>query len=209
MVRTVLKRTGDASAAHHREETCSLAGAVLASAAGMFQMDVAQQVRLSYDGIETACDAHAKAAIRLIRVTAWLRLAALAIAGGAAMASAMAIDHGRHWEIGAAIAASAAFAAFAAYVGFNHQPRIYGHRASAARLWLVCEKYRTLLAEMHEGLVDLPATRERRHALLQETAAIFEHTAPDDRETLEIARRALHGAGGYVPPAAAAGSAGG
>lgn len=172
-------------------------------------MDIAQQVRLSYDGIEAACDAHAKAAIRLTRLTAWLRLAALAVAGCAAMTSAMAIDHGRRWEIGAAVAAAAAFAVFAAYVGFNQQPRIYGHRASAARLWLVCEKYRSLLAEMHEGLIDLPSMRERRHALLQETAAIFEHTAPDDRQTLEIARRALHGAGGYVPPAHVAGNADG
>lgn len=172
-------------------------------------MDVAQQVRLSYEGIEAACDAHARAAIRLTRVSTWLRLGTLAIAGCAAIASAMAIDHGRRWEIGAAIAAAAAFAAFAAYVGYNQQPRIYGHRASAARLWLVCEKYRTLLAEMHEGLIDLPAMRERRHALLQETAAIFEHTAPEDRQTLEIARRALHGAGGYVPPAPATGSASG
>ena len=173
-------------------------------------MDVAQQVRLSYEGIETACDAHAKAAIRLTRISLWLRLGVLAISGGAAMASAMAISHGRRWEIAAAIATAAAFAGFAAYVAFNQQPRIYGHRASAARLWLVCEKYRTLLAEMHEGLIDLPAMRERRHALLQETSAIFEHTAPDDRQTLEIARRALHGAGGYVPgPAAASSSAGG
>lgn len=175
----------------------------------MFQMDVTQQVRLSYEGIETAREAHAKAAIRLTRVSFWLRCAVLVLTGGAAMAAAIATRGDHRWALATAILASASFALSAAYVGFNQQPRIHGHRASAARLWLVCEQYRTLLAEMHDGLVDLPAMRERRHELLQETAAIFEHTAPDDRETLEIARRALHGAGGYVPQTPATGSASG
>lgn len=175
----------------------------------MFQMDVAQQVRLSYEGIESACEAHAKAAMRLTRVAFWLRCTVLALTGGAALASAMAMSGGHRWAIATAVLAAAAFALSAAYVGLNQQPRIHGHRASAARLWLICEQYRTLLAEMHEGLIDLPAMRDRRHALLQETAAVFEHTAPDDRQTLEIARRALRGAGGYVPPAPATGGAAG
>lgn len=175
----------------------------------MFQMDIAQQVRLSFEGIESACEAHAKAAIRLTRVSFWLRCTVLALTGAAAIASAMAMSGGHRWGITTAILAATAFAMSAAYAGFNQQPRIHGHRASAARLWLVCEQYRTLLAEMQEGVIDLPGMRERRHALLQETAAVFEHTAPDDRQTLEIARRALRGAGGYMPQAPATSDAGG
>ena len=108
------------------------------------------------------------------------------------------------------VAASGAFAACAAYVGFNQQPRIQGHRACSARLWLVCEKYRGLLAEMHEGHVDLATMRARRHALLEEASAVFEHAAPADRATFEIARRALRSRSGRpavppaVPPAAGA-----
>jgi len=48
----------------------------------------------------------------------------------------------------------------------------------SARLWVVCEKYRELVAEMHEGRLDLAMLRDRRHALLQEAAAVFEHVAP-------------------------------
>ena len=93
--------------------------------------------------------------------------------------------------MGSIVAAGAAFAICAAYVGFNQQPRIQGHLACSARLWLVCEKYRGLVAEMHGGLLDLPTLRDRRNALLQEAATVFERTAPADRDTFEIAQRAL------------------
>ena len=65
---------------------------------------------------------------------------------------------------------------------------------------MVCEKYRALIAEMHAGLLDLPAIHERRNALLQEAARVFEQTAPDDRYTFEIAKRALRGAAGPPGP---------
>jgi hypothetical protein len=103
----------------------------------------------------------------------------------------------------AALVSSAAFAACAAYVGVRSaaaHPRAPARCAS--RLWLVCEKYRALIAEMHEGRIDLATLRERRNALLQEAAQIFEHAAPSDRYTLEIARRSLRArSGSPVVPA--------
>src|SRR4051812_46631185 len=157
----------------------------------MFHVDVVEQVNLSYATLEDACSAHADAAVRLSRLASWFRmltLAAIAVAAGTAL---VAVGGSRGWQIGAATAAGIAFAACAAYMVFNEQPRIQGHHACSARLWLVTEKYRELLAEMHEGHLDLPALRDRRHALLQEAAAVFEQAAPADRYTLDIARRAL------------------
>jgi len=157
----------------------------------MFQMDIAEYVRLSYESLETACVAHAAQAARLSRLSAWFRGATLGCAAIAAGFSAVAASGRPGWPLAAAIAAAVAFAVCAAYVGFNQQPRIHGHRVCSARLWLVCEKYRGLLAEMHEGMVDLPALRERRHALLEEAAAVFQQAAPADRCTFELAQRAL------------------
>jgi len=171
----------------------------------MFQVDIAEYVRRSYDTLEDACQAHADAAVRLARWSSLFRVATLASTGIAASVAAVAATR-PGWQLAAAIAAGCAFAVCAAYVGFNQQPRIHGHRACSARLWLVCEKYRELLAEMQEGLLDLPALRERRNALLQEAAAVFEHVAPADRYTFEIARRSLGARSGapVMPPAAAA-----
>ena len=74
------------------------------------------------------------------------------------------------------------------------------HRISAAKLWVVCEKYRALLAEMQEDAIDLPALQERRNALLNEAATVLEQAAPDDRYTYEIARDALSGPKGKGYP---------
>ena len=157
----------------------------------MFSTDVAEYVRLSYDTLEDACRAHADAAVRLARWSVLFRVATLASTGVAASLAVATATWRPSWFLASAIAATCAFVACAAYVGFNQQPRIHGHRACSARLWVVCEKYRELLAEMHDGRLDLATLRERRHALLHEASAVFEHVAPADRYTFEIARRAL------------------
>ena len=172
----------------------------------MFHMDIAEYVRLSYESLEDACEAHADAAARLARLSSIFRAATLLSTGIAAVLASMAAGR-PGWRLAAAIAATGAFAACAAYVGFNQQPRIQGHRACSARLWLVCEKYRGLLAEMHENRLDLASMRDRRNALLQEAAAVFEHAAPADRYTFDIARRSLRARSGapvVIPPADAA-----
>jgi hypothetical protein len=175
----------------------------------MFQMDIAEHVRLSHQSLEDACRAHADAAARLTRLSSWFRMTTLLSTAVAAGLAGVARGASPGWQTGSIVASGVAFAVCAAYVGFNQQPRIQGHLACSARLWLVCEKYRGLLAEMHEGLLDLPALRDRRNALLQEAATVFERTAPADRDTFEIARRALGArsgapAGAAVKPAAAA-----
>jgi len=169
----------------------------------MFKVDVAEYVRLSYETLEDACHAHADAAVKLARWSACFRVATLCASGVAAVRAATAATCRPGWPLAAAVAGALAFAMCAAFVGFNQQPRIHGHRACSARLWVVCEKYRLLLAEMHEGLLDLAALRERRNALLHEASAVFEHVAPADRYTFEIARRSLGARSGapVVPPA--------
>jgi hypothetical protein len=172
----------------------------------MFQADISDYVRRSYDTLEDACQAHADAAVRLARYSVGFRLATLACTAIAAALAWVAAAGHPGWSLAAAVAAACAFAASAAYVGFNQQPRIHGHRACSARLWLVCEKYRELLVEMEAGRLDATVLRERRYGLLQEAATVFEHVAPADRYTFEIARRALGARSGapVIPSAPAA-----
>ncbi len=168
----------------------------------MFHIEGLDYVRLTYETLQDAYEGHAEAAARLARFSSYFRLATLSITGVTAALAAIAVSGGRGWELASAMAAACAFGTCGAYVAFNNQPRIYGHRASAARIWVICEKYRALLADVQAGAIDAAAINDRRNGLLHDAAAIFEQTAPDDRFTFEIARRALRGRSANLEPAA-------
>jgi hypothetical protein len=165
----------------------------------MFQITLVDHVRLSFGSALAAYEGHAEAAARLTRQNSYAKIALLALSGLAAVMAAIAVDSGYGWQLTSAIFTALVFGSCAAYVALNQQPLIYGHRASATRLWVICEKYRALLAEMHENVIDLASLQDRRNALLNETAAVLEHSAPDDRYTYQIAMEALSGPqnGGY------------
>lgn len=176
----------------------------------MFQITVVDHVRLSFGAALAAYEGHAEAAAVLSRRSSYARLGLLVLAGVGAAMSAIAVQGGYALHLGSAILAALTFGACAAYIAWNQQPLIYGHRASAAKMWVICEQYRGLLAEMHEDLIDLTTLQHRRSVLVNEAAAVLEQAAPDDRYTYEIARQALSGPRGagypdsiidrYLPP---------
>ena len=162
----------------------------------MFQLSVVDHIRLSFGSVVTAYEGHAEAAARLARWGWYAKVITMSAVAAGAVLSGVALYAGRGFQIAAAAAATAALVACAGYVAFDPQPRIYGHRASAARLWLLCENYRALLAEVHDELIDLATLKERRAELLRDASAVLEHTSPDDRYSYDIARKALKGLGG-------------
>ena len=169
----------------------------------MFQLSVVEHVELSLDAMVAAYEGHARAAARLARQWWYARLATLAAAAATVVLAGLAQQQARGFAIATTAVATAALAACAAYVAFDPSPRIYGHRASAARLWLLCENYRMLLAEMHDGVIDLAGVRERRNALAREAAAALEQAPPPDRYSHEIARRSIPGRTEAAPTPAA------
>ena len=160
----------------------------------MFQLSVIDHIRLSFGSAIAAFEGHADAAGRLSRMSWYAKLATLTLAAAAAVSSGLALQRGGAYLTVTVVLGVATLIAVAGYVAFDPQPRIYGHRASAARLWLVCEKFRALLAEAHDELLDLSGIKERRNTLLQEVASILEQGPPADRETYRITRDALAGA---------------
>jgi hypothetical protein len=165
----------------------------------MFQLSLVDHIRLSFGSVVGAYRGHTAAALRLARWGWYAKVGTLSLSGFAAAATLLALRYGGPFEMAAAVMTATAFAAFAVNIAFDPAPRIYGHRACAARLWVLCEKYRALLTEMQDDLLDVPAATARRDALLQEFGALFEHTPPADRQTYEIAQKALTGSdlGGY------------
>jgi hypothetical protein len=177
------------------------AGAVLAAALSpMFQVTVVDHLRLSFASVLAAYEAHAEAAARLARVHSYAKLVLLGLSGITAATAAIASGGGEGWARATAVLAALVFGVIAAYVAMNNQPLMYGHRMTAAKLWVVCEKYRALLAELHDGVIDTAAARQRRNDLLNDAATVLEQASPDDRHTYEIARKALSGPNGAGYP---------
>lgn len=165
----------------------------------MFHLTLVDHIRLSFASIVGAYEGHAAAAGRLARWGWYMKVAMLALVGIAAIAAVIADQRGGVFQTVAATITALAFVACAAYIALDPEPRVYGHRASAARLWLVCEKYRALLTEVHDELLDVAEITRRRDALLQEASAAFDQASPADQQTYDIARKALSGGrrGGY------------
>jgi hypothetical protein len=162
----------------------------------MFQLSVVDHIRLSFATIAGAYESHAAAASRLARWSWYVRLALVTLLAAAVVVGLLALGRGRGFQIAATALTAAAFVGCTLYVALDLEPRIYGHRSSAARFWLLTERYRALLAEVRDQSLDSRTIAARRDGLMEEARACFEHAPPADHHTYDIARKALSGTGG-------------
>jgi hypothetical protein len=162
----------------------------------MFQLSLVDHIRLTFGSVVSAYEGHADAAVRLARFSWYSKLGILLIVGLSGGASVGAALRGGFFTIAAPSLGAIAFAACAAYLAVDPEKRVYAHRATAAKLWLICEGFRTLLAEIHDQLIDVPGIAQRRDALLKTVAELFEQAPPADRATYNIARTTLGARGG-------------
>ena len=88
----------------------------------------------------------------------------------------------------AAIATSTAAIGFALYSVLGLEGRVSAHRAFAHRLWLVSERYRSLIAEADQGLVNSDLLLQRRDRLIEDVHAIYERGFAVDQPAHESAR---------------------
>jgi hypothetical protein len=160
----------------------------------MFQLSLIDHLRLSFGSVVGAYQGHTAAADRLARWDWYAKVATLAVVGLATACGLIALRYGGAFQMIAVVLMALAFGFVAVHIAFDPGSRIYGHRAHAARLWRICEKYRALLTEVHDDLLDVGTVMARRDALLDEFGALSAHSAPSDRQTYEIAQKALSGA---------------
>jgi hypothetical protein len=166
--------------------------------ADMFQLSLVDHIRLSFGSVVTSYRSHARAAERLSSRAWQSKVAVMLLLGLATGASLIALTGARPFQIAAAVLAAITVLVFALATSMSFESRAYAHRACAAQLWLLSEKYRALLAEVHDGLVDLGAVTKRRDELMREVQVVYEHALPADRDAYQIAREAL-GAGESAP----------
>jgi hypothetical protein len=155
----------------------------------MFSVSVVDQVRLSFGHAVQNYTIHARAAERLAALGLRVRITILALLALAVGATVLGTFLGHVFQIASVVAASLALAGYTLYVATNLETRLQGHRALAHRLWLMCERYRSLLAEIQDGLLDHTAILERRERLIEQVHAIYEQGFPVDQQAFETARQ--------------------
>ena len=155
----------------------------------MFLLNVVDHVRLDSEQIAQNYTVHARAAERIVGVVFACRIviaALLALATCTTMATLL--FSGRAYQIAAVAATALALLAFTAYAVLGPEARLFAHRSFAHRLWLVSERFRSLLAEVHEGIVDGPTLLRRRDELIHDLHAIYEGGFGADQAGYESVR---------------------
>lgn len=155
----------------------------------MFSLTVVDHVRLDSEHTAQNYTVHARAAERIVRLVFTCRIviaALLAVATSATMATLF--FSGRGYQIAAVVATALALFTFATYAVLGLEARLFAHRSFAHRLWLVSERYRSLLAEVHEGMVDAPTLLRRRDELIHDVHAIYEFGFGADQSGHESVR---------------------
>jgi hypothetical protein len=163
----------------------------------MFRLSVVDHVRLNFGHVVQNYTVHAKAAERLAGLALKARFTVLALMGLATAVMVIGLlQPARQYQISAAIFAALATAIFALYVGVGVEGRVWAHRACAHRLWIMCERYRSLLAEIRDGLLNQAEVLRRRDELIQQTHEVYEQPFSIEQSAHETMRQMPIGAEG-------------
>jgi hypothetical protein len=161
----------------------------------MFGLSVVDHLRLTFGHVVHNYTVHARAAERwaTLALKARITVLALFIIATAFMVVSV-LREGSRYGVAAAIVAGIAVAAYALYIALGLESRVAAHRACAHRLWLMCERYRALLAEIRDGLLDNDEVLRRRDELIQQTHAVYEQAFSVDQQAYESVRQLSTGA---------------
>ncbi|HXW08157.1 MAG TPA: SLATT domain-containing protein [Vicinamibacterales bacterium] len=157
----------------------------------MFRLSIVDHIRLSFGHVVQNYTVHIRAAERQAAAAMYARTVVPALlACAAALSVAVLLGAGRYTQIAAAVASAMAFLAYAVVASLGLEERMLAHRFMANRLWMLCERYRALLAEIHDGLLEPDAIRMRRDDLIREFHQIVEQAALPHRSAQGAAGRA-------------------
>ncbi|HKB11653.1 MAG TPA: hypothetical protein VKD69_13410 [Vicinamibacterales bacterium] len=141
----------------------------------MFSLKIIDHVRLESERVTQNYTVHAAAAERIVFGITVFRVGLVVLLTLAASSQIGNVLFPRAVTPAIAIAtAMLALAGFAVYGALGLEASLFAHRTFAHRLWLVAERYRSLLAEVNDGLVDGAVLVRRRDELIAEVDAIYQ-----------------------------------
>ena len=155
----------------------------------MFSLTVLDHVRLDSEHVAQNYTIHARAADRLATAAFASRVVMTTLlAAATAAAIANFLIPSRIYQIAVIVATVTATVGFALFTVFGFDSRALAHRTFAHRIWMVCERYRTLISEASEGLIDRETLLRRRDELIADVHAIYEGGFASDQRAFEAAR---------------------
>jgi Na+-transporting NADH:ubiquinone oxidoreductase subunit NqrE len=140
----------------------------------MFSLTIVDHIRLDSDHVAQNYMVHARGAERLVAAAFGFRIvivSLLALAVAANIANFVFPTH--QYQIAAIAAAALALIAFAVYAVAGLEARVTAHRLFAHRLWIVAERFRSLVAEVNDGIVDGGSLMRRRDDLIHELHTVY------------------------------------
>ena len=155
----------------------------------MFSLTVLDHVRLDSEHAARNYTVHARAADRLATAAFVARLVmAVLMAVAAAASIGNLLFTARFYQVAAVVSTVTAMIGFALYGVFGFESRVLAHRAFAHRLWIVCERYRALVAEAGDEIIDRAMLLNRRDELIEQLHAIYERGFGPDQKAFESHR---------------------
>ena len=140
----------------------------------MFSLTLRDHLHVTFSQIVEQHKSHARKALSQARWGRRLRGVEALLMGGVSIAAvSAAYGQGRITTIVAAVLAGAALLVLLAHLAFDVDASARAHAEMANRLWHIRERYRALLSDLHEGVVDVGGARTRRDALMNELQHIY------------------------------------
>lgn len=141
----------------------------------MFSITLLDHLRLTFNQVIQRQQAHSQAAHSYRRWNRLLRGAeALLIAAVVFTAAGNAYGRGQVLGIAAAVLAGAALLVLLVRLTFDFDTSAHAHSACSIHLWYMRERYRSLLSDLNDGLIDVAEARTRRDKLMAELRGIYE-----------------------------------
>jgi hypothetical protein len=157
----------------------------------MFSLTVLDHIRLDSEHVTRNYTVHAAAADRMATFAFAARMVMMVLlAAACAAAVANLLLPERFYQVAAVVAIGLVTIGFAVYSTIGFEGRVTAHRALAHQLWLVSERYRSLLAEAGDGLLEGPVVLRRRDDLIADVHAIYERAFGVDHRAFERERLA-------------------
>jgi|SRR5262245_8155446 len=152
----------------------------------MFSLTVIDHVRLDSERVAQNYTVHAAAAERIVRLITIFRVSLVVLLAAAASAEIATVAFPRGVSpTTAAAAGMAALVSFSIYGALGLESRLSAHRLFAHRLWAVAERFRLLLAEVNDSVIDGPTLLARRNDLVAELDAIYQFAFGVDHAAYE------------------------
>ena len=157
----------------------------------MFSLTLLDHLRLTFSQVIHRHKAHTQAAQSYARWNRRLRGSeALLIGGVCIAATGAAFGRGQTFAIVAAALAGAALVVLLVHLTFDLETSAHAHADCSAHLWQIRERYRSLLSDLHDGVLDVGEARLRRDKLMGELNAIYEKTPATQLADYQVARKA-------------------